>query len=155
MDAQGPLHRRTSPLAPTQAEPSITVSKSNHQMDDAPSSRHPPACPVQAIVDAYHEAMPNNPRVRVMNDARARAIKARWRQASRLSCKPFEGGYETQTDGLAKWRVFFQTCAHSPFLTGQVPAQAGRPPFFADIDFLMKPSGFTHCLENKYHRESV
>ncbi|MCS6601675.1 helix-turn-helix domain-containing protein [Burkholderia pseudomallei] len=149
-------------VAPVRPNPSLTISSSNHQGDSpsashrAPSSRRLPACPpcpVQAIVDAYHEAMPDNPRVKVVNAARKRTIAARWQEASRLACRPFDGGYETQTAGLAKWHEFFTICARSTFLTGHAPPQPGRPPFVADIDFLTSPSGFAHCLENKYHRE--
>ena len=121
---------------------------------EVPSSRRLPSCPFQAIVDAYHEAMPNNPRVKVLNAERKRAIAARWNEASRLACKPFDGGYHSQADGLAKWREFFRVCAGSPFLTGHAPPQPGRPPFIARIDFLLSPSGFANTLENKYHRSS-
>jgi len=113
----------------------------------------PLACPVEEIIGLYHAAMPDNPRVKVANQARKGAIKARWLEAARLSCKPF--GYATRADGLAAWRVFFETCAESAFLTGRTTPQPGKPPFIADIDFLMSPSGFARCLENKYHRESA
>lgn len=111
----------------------------------------PLACPAEEIVSLYHEAMPINPRCKVLNTARRGAIKARWLEASRLTCKPF--GYNTRVDGLAAWRTFFETCNASSFLTGQAAAQPGKPPFLADIDFLTSPGGFAKCLENKYHRE--
>ncbi|WP_196482934.1 HNH endonuclease [Burkholderia stagnalis] len=46
-------------------------------------------CPVERIVAAYHHHMPDNPRVKVLNDKRKRAIAARWREAAKLECKPF------------------------------------------------------------------
>ncbi|PLX76095.1 MAG: hypothetical protein C0607_06065 [Azoarcus sp.] len=109
------------------------------------------ACPVQEIVDLYHEHMPDNPRCKVLNDTRRRLIRARWKEAARLDCKPF--GYATRADGLEAWRKFFATCAESDFLTGKAQPQHGKPPFVADVDFLMSSSGFARCLENKYHRE--
>lgn len=109
------------------------------------------ACPADAIVELYHELMPDNPRVKVLNDARRGAIRSRWKEAARLTCRPF--GYDNLADGLKAWREFFEVCADSPFLTGKTPPQKGRPPFVADIDFLMSPSGFAKILENKYHRE--
>jgi hypothetical protein len=108
-------------------------------------------CPTEKIVDAYHELMPLNPMVKVLNDTRKKAIRARWLEASALGCKPF--GYKTQADGLAAWRAFFVVCAESKFLTGRATPQPGKAPFLADIEFLMSPSGFAKCLENKYHRE--
>ena len=109
-----------------------------------------PPCPVGAIVNLYHEHMQDNPRVRVLDDARKKSIAARWKQAAKLDCKPF--GYHTQAEGLAAWTKFFEVCAQSVFLTGKAKPQPGKPPFLADIDFLMSPSGFKSCLENKYHR---
>lgn len=111
----------------------------------------PLACPVEKILAAYHEAMPNNPRCRVLNEARKRSIRLRWLEAAKLHVGPF--GYETADEGVSAWRRFFEVCAESDFLTGKVPGRNGAPPFVADIDFLFSPSGFAKCLENKYHRE--
>lgn len=108
-------------------------------------------CPVEKIVEAYHEAMPLNPACKVLNDSRKRSIRQRWREASKMQAQPF--GYSTQADGLAAWRRFFEVCAESDFLTGRVPGRNGAPSFLADVDFLFSPSGFAKCLENKYHRE--
>lgn len=117
-----------------------------------PATPEKPTCPAEEIVKLYHEAMPDNPKVRVLNDARKKTIRARWKEAADLNCKPF--GYSCRDDGLAAWRRFFEICAESDFLTGRAPAPPGKPPFLADIDFLMSPAGFAKCLENKYHREA-
>lgn len=113
----------------------------------------PLACPVQKLVDAYHELMPLNPKLKVLNEQRRKAIRARWLEAAALDCKPF--GYKTAAEGLEAWRRFFAVCAESKFLTGRAPGHNGKPPFMADIDFLMSPGGFAKCLENKYHREAA
>jgi len=109
------------------------------------------ACPADAIVALYHEILPDNPRCKVLSDARRAAIRARWKEAAKLTCAPF--GYVSRADGLVAWRRFFEVCAESDFLTGRAPGLPGKPPFVADIDFLMSPSGFAKTLENKYHRE--
>lgn len=108
-----------------------------------------PACPVGEIVNAYHDLMPLNPKVRVLDDARKKSIRARWREAAMMTIKPF--GYKTSEQGIAAWKRFFAVCADSLFLTGRAKASEGKPPFVADIDFLLSPSGFKKCLENKYH----
>jgi hypothetical protein len=110
-------------------------------------------CPAEKVVDAYHRLMPGNPRCKVLNTARRGAIRARWTEAAKLTCKPF--GYSSASAGIAAWEHFFSICAESPFLTGRANAQPGKPPFLADIDFLMSPLGFAKCLENKYHREAA
>lgn len=111
------------------------------------------ACPVGSLINLYHECMPMNPQVKVLNEARRKAIRQRWKEAAAMNCKPF--GYSTKADGLEAWRQFFEVCAESDFLTGRAPAQPGKPPFVADIDFLFSPSGFAKTLENKYHREAA
>jgi hypothetical protein len=111
------------------------------------------ACPIEKLVAAYHELMPLNPRVKVLNEQRRKAIRARWLEASKLECKPF--GYKTQAEGIEAWRAFFGVCAESLFLTGRARPQPGKPPFIADLDFLVSPQGFAKCLENKYHREAA
>lgn len=111
-------------------------------------------CPTGSIINLYHELMPNNPQVKVINDGRKAAIRQRWRDASELvGVGPF--GYSTKSDGLRAWRTFFEVCSESGFLTGRSPAAPGKVPFIADIDFIFSPSGFAKILENKYHREAA
>lgn len=124
----------------------------DERADESAKGKGVPACPVGEIVNAFHDLMPLNPKVRVLDDARKKTIRARWREASLMAIKPF--GYATAADGLAAWKQFFEVCADSPFLTGRTKAREGHPPFVADIDFLMSPSGFKKCLENKYHRDA-
>lgn len=109
-------------------------------------------CPVDQIVAAYHELMPDNPRVKVLHDGRRKAIAARWREASKLECKPF--GYSTVEAGLNAWRAFFTVCAQSEFLTGKAQPKPGYKRFRADIDFLMSPEAFAKCLEGKYQQDA-
>lgn len=136
------------PLTSASPEPSV-----NHQEPPAICAETPAHCPVQKIIDAYHAAMPNNPRVKILNERRRKLIGARWREAAKLACEPF--GYATVADGLVAWAKFFEICGQSDFLTGRTTGSNGRPPFVADIDFLMSPAGFTKTLENKYHRETA
>jgi hypothetical protein len=110
-------------------------------------------CPVGTLVDLYHQLMPNNPQLRVLNETRRRMIRARWQEAAALDCEPF--GYTTRSAGLEAWKNFFAVCAESKFLTGRAPAAPGKPPFVADIDFLFSASGFAKTLENKYHRDAA
>lgn len=111
-----------------------------------------PPCPAQQIVDLYHECMPLNPRVKIVDDARKGSIRARWKQAAMLrGVGPF--GYATGQEGLKAWRRFFEVCAESEFLTGRATPRPGKKPFVADIDFLTSPKGFKKCLENRYHED--
>lgn len=140
-------------IGSTPADSLSTDSLSTDSTADASPAGDSLACPVDDLIALYHQAMPDNPRVKVATQARRAAIKSRWREASRLTCKPF--GYQSRADGLTAWRAFFETCGESAFLTGRAEARPGKPPFMADIDFLMSPAAFAKVLENKYHRETV
>ena len=118
----------------------------------SPSGDDVRQCPAGALVDAYHELMPNNPQVKTLTTARRSAIRARWVEAAALTCAPF--GYKTKSGGVAAWREFFAICATSRFLTGLSPPTPGKPAFIANIDFLFSPSGFAKTLENHYHRDA-
>jgi hypothetical protein len=139
------------------AHDTLTVSEPSEirqVVEEQPSvsSKAADACPYEQIVNAYHEALPNNPRCKVISKSRKAAIKARWTEAAKLTSKPF--GYNSREEGLTAWKQFFEICADSDFLTGRTQGTNGRPPFLADIDFLTSPSGFARTLENKYHREA-
>jgi hypothetical protein len=110
-------------------------------------------CPAEKLRDLYHAAMPDNPKVKLLNAQRRRAMASRWREAARMPHKPF--GYSTTEQGLEAWKQFFEVCATSDFLTGKAKAQPGKLPFLADIDFIFSPHGFVRCLENKYHRDAA
>lgn len=162
-----PMHKTGSAHATqTVSEPSV-----NHQevadrssVGSKTAAQYPPhpeerkgteevadTCPISEIVAVYHQKLPNNPKVKVLTKQRKGLIRARWREAARLSCRPF--GYKDRGAGLKAWEEFFEICSESPFLTGRATPQPGKPPFFASIDFLMSPSGFAKTLENHYHRE--
>lgn len=130
----------------------LSDCEGNGEQTGERSAQNIPACPVQQIVDLYHECMPLNPRVKVLDDARKATIRARWKQAALLaSVKPF--GYATGAEGLKAWRKFFEVCAESEFLTGRAMPRPGKKPFVADIDFLTSPKGFKKSLENRYHED--
>ena len=144
----------SAPSPSPSPSPSPNVENLNTSVASAPigpQATTQTVCPADSIVALYHEVMPDNPRCKVLSAARRAAIRARWKEAAHLDCEPF--GYSTRADGLAAWRRFFEVCAESDFLTGRAPGTPGKPPFIADIDFLMSPSGFAKTLENKYHRE--
>lgn len=144
------LANASSPLSEGPEPPTLVdKSESLTLVPDFP----PMACPVEKLVSLYHELMPRNPRCKVLNQTRRKSIAARWKEASSLDTFPFNGGYDTQARGLECWREFFAICGDSDFLTGRSPPTQGRPPFVADLDFLMSPSAFVKTLENKYHRE--
>lgn len=139
----------------------VTLDKDKDKDKEESNTMSPPSddpedvrkCPVGSLVNLYHECMPENPRVKVLNDKRKATIRARWKEAAKFDFEPF--GYATRSQGLDCWRTFFEVCAESDFMTGKVAPPQGRKLFIADIDFIFSPDGFAKILENKYHQRSA
>lgn len=97
-----------------------------------------PPCPHQEMISLYHETLPMCPRVREWNKTRGGLLRARWKD------KP-------ERQSLDWWREFFGYVAQSRFLTGQAEPREGKPPFVADLEWLLRPSNFAKVIEGKYH----
>lgn len=95
-------------------------------------------CPAEAIVDLYHELLPELPGVVMITAARRQHLQARWRehQAHR---------------SLDYWREYFSSVRQSDFLMGRAPARNGAKPFRAAFDWLIAPSNFVKVVEGRYH----
>lgn len=103
-------------------------------------------CPYEKIVDAYHEALPSLPRVRLMDDKRKKAMRQRWVWVFR---ERREDGRARATNGdeaLAWFRAFFERASHNDWLMGRRPSK-DYPDFKADFDFLLRDSGWKAVIE--------
>jgi len=120
--------------------------------DDPEGSPEPPArpgvpdCPAGDIVETYHAALPTLPRVRVLTDARRAALRSRWREMHAA------GKFQTEAEGLERFKRFFEYVGQSAFLLGDGPQRNGSPPFQADLEWLTKPGNFAKVIEGRYHR---
>ncbi len=103
-----------------------------------------PPCPVEAIVEAYHEQLPQLPRCLVVTDTRRRAISGRWRQYA------VENHWTDRDQGVVFFREFFAFVGRSKFLTGQVSDRTGRT-FTARLDWLMRAENWAKTVEGTYH----
>lgn len=124
---------------PVPAPVPVPVLKEGVQGEETPTDT--PDCPHDEIIALYHELLPASPRVRQWTDTRRTHLRARWRE-------------DRKRQDLAYWRRFFVHVAASAFLTGQVCGQGGRP-FFAALDWLVKPENFAKVIEGKYHDRSA
>lgn len=102
----------------------------------SPASDDPAPCPYAAIVAKYHAELPMCRRVEQLTPSRKAAMRARWRN---------------ELPTLQAFGNYFADVRGSPFLTGRVDGRDGRPPFVADLDWLLRPSNFVKVLEGKYH----
>ena len=141
----------TETEAETEAETDPKDTHATHgsprtEPGDAPpqvkvSSKAPDNCPHDQIIAAYHEALPSAPRVRIWNDAQKSLLRGRWRENP-----------ERQTVGW--WKKYFVFVAKSDFLCGRTPARDGRKPFYADLEWLVRPSNMAKVANGRYHQDS-
>lgn len=88
--------------------------------------------PYQLIVDAYHEILPELSGVKLLNDTRKKAIKARWN--SKVE----------NINTLDFWNRYFNYVRTSDFLMGT------KTDFSASFDFLIKESSMLKTIEGNY-----
>jgi hypothetical protein len=109
------------------------------------------------VIALYGEVLPTLPQPDpdVWNDVRQALLRARWRESwVRISKK--RGRPVTREELLDGWKVFFEYVAKSKFLTGQAPStKKDRPPFVADLEWLISPTNFSKVYEGKYHGEAA
>ncbi|MFT5452882.1 MAG: hypothetical protein ACI9N9_002380 [Enterobacterales bacterium] len=91
----------------------------------------------QEILDSYHEALPDNPRVSIYSDERKRKVKGIW-------------NLYDQHKNIDWWVGYFNQISTSQFLTGKVENN-NRKPFKADFDFILNKANFVKIVEGKYH----
>lgn len=103
-----------------------------------PGKPAPPACPHSDIVALYHEILPELTRVRDWGEDRQALLRSRWRE-------------DPRRQSLGWWRKFFEYVHGCPFLMGQ-EASGDRVPFFADLEWLIRPKNFRKVIEGKYQQ---
>lgn len=106
-----------------------------------------PPCPNQAIVDAYHEALPTLPGVRLMSEQRRAALQKRWVWV--LTSKKSDGTRRATTaaHGLEWFRLFFVRAADNDFVMGRTGRGKGHEGWQADLDYLLTDKGLTQVVE--------
>lgn len=106
-----------------------------------------PACKTQAMVDLYHEVLPELPAVRLMNDPRKKALSKFWRWV--LTSEKPDGTRRAQTadEALAWLRDYFDRARDNDFLMGRTNRGADHANWQCDLDFLLTDKGMKHVIE--------
>lgn len=102
-----------------------------------PSPKKANGIPYQKIVDLYHQSLPTLPKVEKLTETRKSQIR------QRLVQKDLED--------LDEWGNYFDYVSQSKFLMGLSPANNGRKPFIANLEWLTKESNFVKITEGNYH----
>lgn len=106
-----------------------------------------PDCPYERIVEAYHEVLPELPRVRVLDDKRKAEIRRVWVWV--FTSRRSDGSARaTDSDsGVAWFRGYFGLVRSSDFLLGRSRRSAGYENWRCSIDYLVSNRGLKHVIE--------
>ena len=159
---QNPRVTEQKPMAnpdETHGEP-IREEKREEVSKATPS--HPPAkaagsklptipCPYDAIVAAYHEALPALPAVRLMDgktwEARQKAMRSMWAWVL-TSRRPDQSRRATSADEAMQWfRDYFARASQNDFVMGRTQRDEKHKNWRADLDYLLTESGMRQVIE--------
>lgn len=106
-----------------------------------------PTCPTQAVIDLYHEVLPELPTVRLLNDQRRKAIANFWRWV--LTSKRRDGTPRAQTSDQALTWIsgYFARAKQNDFLMGRIERNEMHAGWRCDLDFLLTEKGKKHVIE--------
>ena len=105
------------------------------------------SCPVDDIVNAYHAALPEWPRAKVIRDSRVKAIKAMWQWVMTSTKSDGNRRAETPEHGLEWFRQYFDRVRSNDFLMGRTQRSAEHANWRPDIDYLMTDRGLKQVIE--------
>lgn len=130
------LQPRNGPALPDQDQTKTKTIK-----EKALSAAKPPTDPIpyQVIVDSYHAAMVNLPKVRELTAKRRTMIRTAW-QAS-----------DARRDS-AFWKAYFEECADDAFLNGVGPYLNGHENWRPTFDYLLRGETVTKVYEKAMDR---
>lgn len=106
-----------------------------------------PKCKPQSIVDLYHEVLPELPAVRLMTDARKKALGKLWRWV--LTSSKTDGTRRAyDADQAMTWmRDYFSRARDNDFLMGRSGRTGEHANWQCDLDFLLTEKGMKHVIE--------
>lgn len=106
-----------------------------------------PACKTQAMVDLYHEVLPELPAVRLLNDPRKKALSKLWKWIL-TSAKPDGERRAHNGDEALSWlREYFGRARENDFLMGRTGRSGEHANWQCDLDFLLTDKGMKHVIE--------
>lgn len=129
-------------------EPYGSVGSADDQPGEiAPGKPGLPNCPVQDLVDLYHEVLPELPKVRLLNDGRRKAVAKLWKFALTTNKSDGTPRAETAEQAVAWMRGYFGRARDNDFLMGRGYRSGDHASWQCDLDFLLSEKGMKHVLE--------
>lgn len=130
--AKGSAQRATKVAHTVRSNKELVLESESLEREDAGVA----GAPIKAAFDLWNRKAESLglPTAKVLTEGRRGHLKARLEDCG----------------GLDGWAAALDALAASRFLCGLVPGRDGKPPFKADLDFILQPSSFARLLEGKY-----
>lgn len=106
-----------------------------------------PDCPHQRVLRLWAELLPTLPQPVRWTDTRQGYLRARWKELFADKSQKVT----TEEDALRWLAKYFRWIGKSDFLMGRAAARPNKPPFVAELQWVLQPENFTKVLEGKYH----
>ena len=135
------------PLKPASTKPSLNRQEPSTGRSGQAADR-PPAAPMIEIIEAYHQALPSLPRVRLFDQpGRKKAVRAFWNWV--LSSKNSSGERRASNvdEALAWIRAYFERASANDFLMGRAQRSPEHAHWRADFDYLLTDKGMRQVIE--------
>ena len=116
--------------------PSPTPNVKEKEIVAAVAATPTDSCPHENIIAAYHEILPQCPKVKRWGEASRKTLRTRWRE-------------DKDRQSIEWWREFFTGVAASNFLTGKVNGGNGSS-FIASLNWLLRPTSMEKVLNGNY-----
>lgn len=131
-------------LPPSTPQEGIPVSGAN-----APSSADKlPPCQGKAIVDLYHQILPELPSVQVLDSKpRQAALRKTWAWVLTSVKSDGERRATNAAEALEWFRAYFERARENDFLMGKTPRTGAHANWRCDLDFLLTDRGMKHVIE--------
>jgi len=135
----------------TQMEPRTKAPHSSEEYlepnGSVAGSDRMPVCQTQAVIDLYHAALPELPRVKLISEKRKKAISSFWKWV--LTSTRMDGVRRATTGEQAVlWiKSYFERARDNDFLMGRGIKAAGHEGWECDLDFLMTEKGMKQVIE--------
>lgn len=106
-----------------------------------------PTCPTQALIDLYHETLPDLPKVRLQTKDRTRALQKTWTWCLTSIRSDGQRRAETAEQAVQWFRDYFARASQNDFLMGRTPRSGEHANWRCDLDFLLTERGMKHVIE--------
>lgn len=146
-DAPTPATNCATPLQPGADKPSLNHQEPSQEAFASVGKADISNCDYQGIISAYHQALPELPKVKLLQDSRKKALAKVWRWVLTSKTATGERRATNAPEALAWFADYFSRAGTNDFLTGRTERHGKHAGWKADIDFLMTDRGMRHVIE--------